>query len=747
MSHLFRSALVALASLATVAPAALAHDDDGKVRDRQKPVFGQIWREGMGSVAGDFTSSGVQLKSWFPLNTLSTSSTGGNSCWGYISPAGREYAIMGTTAGTAFVEITDPVNATLKAFMTGPTSQWRDMRVYGGYCYAASEGGGGIQVFNISRLDDLGVVTLVGEVTAPSTTTAATHTLAIDTASGYLYRAGGGSNGLRFYDIHTNPAAPAYVGAWSPIYVHEAQVVTYTSGPYAGKQIAFCFGGLNGGNASTGLYIVDVTNKLNPQQLSYTPYPGGRYCHQGWIDEESRYIYINDELDEGATVSLCTTIVIDIANLGNPVYVNSFNNGNTAIGHNCFVKGTKLYEANYRSGLRIFDLAVNRTSPPEIAYFDTYPGSDSANFNGLWNVWPFFPSGTVIGSDIERGLFVWRVGGPVATFGVATAPALVNPAGGTTVDVTITPGAGQTLNQSSAIMKVTVAGTTTNVPLSPLGGNNYRATFPATACTSNVSYQFQVSNTAGESITDSIRSAVSAISVSTALDETFESASTWTGGVAGDTATSGQWVRVDPVATTAQPEDDHTVAPGVLCWITGNGTVGGAAGAADVDGGTTTLLSPVFNMSTMDEPTVEAWIWYSNNLGGAPNEDSMPIEISNNGGTSWTLIENYSANAGSWVKKSWRVRNYVTPTANVRMRFVARDLGTGSLVEAGLDDFKIIDVDCTASIPGDLNGDGVVNGADLAILLGAWGGTGLGDINGDGTVNGSDLALLLGAWG
>jgi choice-of-anchor B domain-containing protein len=748
MKNLFL-ALTAAAVLGGATTPLLAHDDDGKIRDRQKPVRGPVWNEATsdGSVAGTFASNGIQLKSWLPLNTLSAGATSGNSCWGYISPAGREYAIIGTSDGTAFVEITNPAAATLKAFATGPTSLWRDMRVYQNYCYSASEGGSGIQVFDISQLDTTGAVTLVNTITVPTTTTAATHTLAIDTVSGYLYRAGGGANGLRIYDVKTNPANPTYVGAWSPIYVHECQVVTYTTGPYAGKQIAFCCGGTNSGNTNSGLYVVDVTNKAAPVQLSYTTYPGARFCHQGWIDENAQFIYINDELDEGDTVNVTTTIVMNVQNLSNVQFVGKFNNGNPAIGHNMFVRGTKLYEANYRAGVRIFDLAVSATNPPEVAYFDTYPADDGAQFNGLWNVWPFYPSGTVIGSDLERGLFVWKVGGPVATFSlVSNAPATVNPNGGTTVDVNVVAGQGQTLNPASAVMKVTSNGTTVSVPLVSQGGTLYRATFPATTCAKQVSYQFEVANTAGEITTDASRSALSAASIVTAVDLNFEAASGWVGTVAGDTATSGQWVRVDPVATTAQPEDDHS-AVGTLCWVTGNGVVGGAAGAADVDAGITTLLSPVYDMSQMDEPVLEYWFWYSNNLGGAPNADSMPCEISNNGGTSWVMLEDVAVNTGQWNFRSWRVRDFITPTANMRVRFVARDLATGSLVEAGIDDFKVTNIDCGSAVLGDLNGDGVVNGTDLSSLLGAWGQAGgVADLDGDGVVGAADLAILVNAW-
>ncbi len=412
-SRVVRSASLLLAGASAVGAAstALAHEGDLKLRDRQRPVRGEAWREidqGDGGVAGaGFTASGIVLKAWFPLNTFASGVQNGNSCWGWVSPAGREYAIMGLSNGTAFVDITDPGASVIKSFQPGVSSLWRDVRTHSHYCYAASEGGAGIQVFDMSQLDSKGTTTLVRTVLAPNGSSASTHTLAIDNDSGFLYRAGGGGNGLRMYSL-ADPSDPTYVGIWSDFYVHEAQVVTYTSGPYAGKQIAFCFSGLNGGWASPAVRIVDVTTKAAPVLLSTTTYPGARYCHQGWLDEERRYLYIDDELDENNTVPTTTTIVMDVTNLSAPVVAGTFTNGNTAVGHNIYVKGNKVYQANYRSGIRIFDIGVDRVQPPEIAWFDTYPGSDSPNFNGLWNIWPYFPSGTVIGSDIERGLFVWR---------------------------------------------------------------------------------------------------------------------------------------------------------------------------------------------------------------------------------------------------------------------------------------------------------------------------------------------------
>jgi hypothetical protein len=125
----------------------------------------------------------------------------------------------------------------------------------------------------------------------------------------------------------------------------------------------------------------------------------------------------------------------------------------------------------------------------------------------------------------------------------------------------------------------------------------------------------------------------------------------------------------------------------------------------------------------------------------------MPVEISNNGGTSWVQLELVTENAGAWVRKEFRIADVVTPTSTMRLRFRARDLLSGSVVEAGVDDVKLYGFDCTVARPADLNGDGAVDGADLGILLGNWGNSGAGDIDGSGAVDGADLGALVADWG
>ena len=382
----------------------LAHQDDPKINDRQPSVIAPAYRAdqqpGENRSLG-FDSENVQLKSWLPLGSLDGADTG-NDCWGYVSESGREYALMGTSSSTVIVEITNPGDAQVVATLSGPNSLWRDIKTYGTYMYCVSEGGGGIQVFNLANIDNGNVQTL------NSAGSGSSHNVAIDTQSGFLYRTGANNDGLRIYSL-ANPAAPTEVGQWSDRYTHDAQIVTYTDGPYAGRQIAFCCGGFNNGWNDTGLTIVDVTNKSNPFVVGQSYYSGAQYSHQGWLSEDRTLFYLNDELDEQNNGILTTTRVLNVEDLSNPYLTSTFTSGSTSIDHNLYTHNGMIFEANYRSGLRVFD-ASNPTNPVQYGYFDTYPSNDNASFNGLWNVYPYFPSGTVIGSDLESGLFVWELG-------------------------------------------------------------------------------------------------------------------------------------------------------------------------------------------------------------------------------------------------------------------------------------------------------------------------------------------------
>ncbi|MFT5042451.1 MAG: choice-of-anchor B domain-containing protein, partial [Hyphomicrobiaceae bacterium] len=242
---------------ALFANSALAHEDDPKILDRRPHYRGAGYR---GAAAADpqkfgltvqttgsaisFPASNVQLLSWLPIGDFGTFETSANDCWGYVSPSGTEYALMGLSESTAFISLADPTDPEIVAVISGPSSMWRDVKTYQEFAYSVSEGGSGIQVFDLTQIDS-GTVTQVNTITTGGATTAS-HNVAIDEASGRLYRLGGGSEGMRIYDL-ANPANPVFIGSWMDRYIHDAQYHTYTSGPFAGRQICYASSGFNGG--------------------------------------------------------------------------------------------------------------------------------------------------------------------------------------------------------------------------------------------------------------------------------------------------------------------------------------------------------------------------------------------------------------------------------------------------------------------------------------------------------------------
>lgn len=694
-------ALVLAAAVATpVGVPAWDHDDDPKVLDRLPPVraagiFGGPG--GPGNSPGGFDSHDVTLLAWVPLSLLDNASSG-NDCWGYVSPADREYAIIGTSSGTNFLEITDPANPGPVMHVAGPGSLWRDIKTYDHYAFAVSEGGNGIQVIDLANIDS-GQVSLVNTVTSGGSTS--THNVALDTDSGFLYRTGGSGHGLRIYDL-ANPAAPQWVASWDTRYVHDAEVVTYTSGPLAGRQLAFCCGGFNGGWDQTGLTILDVTDKSNITVMDQVYYPNPGYSHQGWLSPDRNYFYLGDELDESNYGIPSTVHVIDVSDPSNAFPVTTFTNGNPAITHNLYTLGDFIYAANYTSGMRVFD-ATNPVSPVEIAYFDTRPEDDGVSFNGLWSVYPYFPSGTVIGSDLERGLFVWDVGEPPIQIALPNGvPETLDP-DGDAVAVTISETNPGDLMLGSELLYYDVGAGFTSLPLVDQGGGSYEAAFPPIPCGETVAWYVEAADSTGMTWTNpggapgSTHSSLSAEDLNVVLDHDMESASGWVGGDGGDTATTGVWVRVDPRGTAAQPEDDHTPS-GTKCWVTGQGSVGGSLGENDVDGGKTTLLSPVLDLATYDDPRIRYWRWYSNDKGASPNADVFRVGISNDGGSSWKSVEIVGPGgveaSGGWFQHEFLVADVVSPSSQVQLRFIAEDAGDGSIVEAAVDDFQVLETIC-----------------------------------------------------
>ncbi|MFZ4573639.1 MAG: M14 family metallopeptidase [Phycisphaerales bacterium] len=233
---------------------------------------------------------------------------------------------------------------------------------------------------------------------------------------------------------------------------------------------------------------------------------------------------------------------------------------------------------------------------------------------------------------------------------------------------------------------------------------------------------------------------------STIFSDTMETDRGWSVGAPGDNATAGTWQRADPVGTAAQPEDDASEV-GTICWVTG--ASGGAVGANDVDGGTTTLTSPLIDASgprgfVVTGAELRCSIWYSNNAGASPNLDSMPVEISRDDGASWAQVALVSENRAAWWTLSVPFGETAPPTATTRVRFRARDLAPGSIVEAGVDDVRIVLHGCRTA---DFNGDSGIDGDDVIDYFAAWDSSHPhADYTGDGGVDGDDVIRFFALW-
>lgn len=417
------AALSVLVTLAPAAEAASIHAPIGKGAIENGPSQALGATPCVAGFAGIYPCKNVDLMAYMPISTIGGGS--GSDIWGWTDPVtGHEWAIVGRSNGTAFVDITDPANPVYVGNLPTFTqsSSWREIKTYGNYVYIVADNNGahGLQIFDLTRLRNV--------VNPPMTFPAAgdghysgfqrCHDVAVDTQSGFLYCVGTemNSGGLHILDL-ANPTNPAFVGSFSANgYIHDTQCVVY-QGPdvqHQGKQICFAANSTtSGGSGPDRLAIIDVTNKNAPAVLAQPTYPGSAFIHQGWLTEDHRYFLVDDELDEGNFGHNTRTYMWDLLNLDAPVFMGFHQGPTTAVDHNQFIKGNYSYQANYAAGLRILDLTnLPTASLTEVALFDILPAHNNEGFNGAWGVYPFFASGHVIVSGISGtntgGLFVLR---------------------------------------------------------------------------------------------------------------------------------------------------------------------------------------------------------------------------------------------------------------------------------------------------------------------------------------------------
>lgn len=324
-----------------------------------------------------------------------------NSCWG-LAVNGREYAVMGGAEHVLFFDVTEPTQPKLAGKFKGrSTVVPREFKSYKNRVYAVADGfNDGLMIFDLSHAEDTIIRTYWD-----TTFFLKIHTIALDTVSGRIYMNGGNADqGIIVLDASQNPDAPAFLA--HPIlpggYVHDCYVRNDTVYASSGNE---------------GYYIFDFKDPQNPKLLAQNG--TGGFNHNSWLTLDGKYAYYAEEVPKGQPIH-----IVDLQNLalGEIEIVGSFLDNlqepnatiKLAIPHNVYIKGDLLYDSQYEDGLLIYDIS-DRLHPVLIAHYDTRPENTTYNgYYGNWGNYPWLPSGTIISSDMQNGLFLFRLPGSVA---------------------------------------------------------------------------------------------------------------------------------------------------------------------------------------------------------------------------------------------------------------------------------------------------------------------------------------------
>ena len=316
-----------------------------------------------------------------------------NEIWG-LNINGNEFAIIGSTAGTHFFNVSNPSNASEFAFVagayTGPGVIHRDYHDYNGYLYIVCDEGSPstLQIVDITNLPNS-----VTTVYDSNNLLNRVHNIFIDTATAKLYACATG-DAMEVFSL-SNPINPSLIYTYNDVgHVHDAYVINDT---------AF----LNCGN--DGLRIMDfsMVNSIgdSPNELaSFTSYPDAGYNHSGWLSDDGNIYAMQDE-NHGYDVK-----ILDVSDYSNINVLSTFSSDvdPNSMAHNGIIKGNLLYVAYYHDGLRVFDIS-NPSNPNQVNYYDTYLPNDHISYRGAWGVYPYLESGNILLSDMQTGLYVFEL--------------------------------------------------------------------------------------------------------------------------------------------------------------------------------------------------------------------------------------------------------------------------------------------------------------------------------------------------
>jgi len=640
---------------------------------------------------------------------------------------GREIAVVGLQNATSLVDITDPANPFEIDRINGSNSIWRDVKYWDGYVFIGTEADDGIKVVNVNNLDEPELIYTISDIDN-------SHNIHVN--EGYLYIVGADDHDIWIYDLMITPGTPELIGTWNGEYIHDLHV-------YNNKAYAM-------GIYSSTAYIIDLTDKSNPQTIVSWQYDG--FAHDCAVTEDENFLITADEMLGGHLK------IWDISDYSNINLLSEFSVNLDHSIHNVYVIDRTIYCSYYADGTRVIDMS-DPYNPLEIGYYDT------SEFEGLyvgnWGVYPFLPSGNIISSDMETGLYITKLGGisinheNIEDMNFSAEPILfpVNVLSfeGEITDVDLHYNIGSDWIIESLILQ---------------NDNVYSIEIPSLPSGTFVHYYFTAENNIGDATVYPLGGNQNPImfiygDLPDIFNDNFETDMGWTTPASDDDATSGLWERGEPIGTfvsnaPVQPENDNST-DGEMCFITGNQTNPNSAGQNDVDGGKTSILSPIFDLSNYSDVLVTYWRWYTNNMGNNASTDHWLVDVSSDSGTSWISLENTTISHTEWIRNRVLLSDYIQLTSGVQFRFVAEDIyydgnvgSGGSLVEAGLDDFKLEAVDFNIML-GDLNMDSNINILDVILIVGiiiedfipSEYEINVADLNNDGIINILDIVSIV----
>lgn len=666
-----------------------------------------------------------------------------NDIWGYVDKNGHEYAIIGANNGTLIYLLDDPKNPQEVAFMPGDPSIWRDIKHFGDYIYVvADQGQNGIGIINMKNAPES--ITFrywaprVSEVASNGDTIFSgqqltAHNLYIDD-KGYAYLAGSGRNvnpGIMIYDVRDGEN-PAYAGYANTNYCHDAYVKNdrlYTSDIFGG-----------------GFSIFDVKDKKKPVLLGFSQ-TGRTFTHNAWLSDDGKYLYTTDER---------ATAYIEGYDVSNPTDIRFLSRYrpkdallSQVIPHNVHFHQNGLYISYYTDGVKVVDARVPNNLV-EIASFDTYLPLDQG-YHGCWGAYPYLPSGLVIASDIESGLFVLKptfkpaalltghitdmvsgkfldgvtveikheLAAPVTSFNQGKYNTGIGVEGNFSVEyyhpdyelfsISLPFVSGQDLLQNVALKPKSIYQTTFRVEDEngqPLPNAQILLTERDVQVSATVGLDGQISlpikgsqyqlfgakwgyQTSFQSKTI-LQNEEVVIKLKRGYYDDFSVDLGWN---VGGAVSAGAWVREQPIGTRlnqvlSNPEMDIMGDFGSQCYVTGNGY--GAVGDFDVDQGITTITSPPFNLTGLVQPQLEIQVWFGSWAGSMAPNDSMNLYLVR--GQERRLLESITTPTPGWVTKKYTLANNLGDGWSLQV--TVSDLPgqeMGHVVEGAIDGFKLLD--------------------------------------------------------